>query len=330
MKKILIIRFSSIGDIVLTSPIIRCLYEQLNADIHYLTKKNFEEILKANPYIKKVWTIQEKVSEVASELKKESFDCIIDLHKNIRSQQIRTILHKTNYISFDKLNLKKWLLVNFKLNFLPQKHLVDRYFEALSQLNVINDEKGLDFFINDSINTESNYIHFKNELKNKKYICLVVGAAHFTKRLPISWMVDLITQIEHKTIVLLGGENEKKIGENLYNQCPNKIINTTGLLSINASAAIIKEAQAIITPDTGMMHIAAAFEKKTISIWGSTVTDFGMYPYLRKDKRHHSKIVQNQGLSCRPCSKIGKSNCPKKHFKCMKEIDINEVLLALK
>ncbi|MCK4639093.1 MAG: glycosyltransferase family 9 protein, partial [Bacteroidales bacterium] len=154
MKKILIIRFSSIGDIVLTTPVIRCLKQQLkDSEIHFLTKEQFVPIVKANPYIDKVHFIKNDLKQILSQLKSENLDFIVDLHKNFRSVFVKLKLRKPSK-TFNKLNIKKWLLVNFKINLLPEIHIVDRYFKAVKILGVKNDGKGLDYFIpeNEKVN----------------------------------------------------------------------------------------------------------------------------------------------------------------------------------
>ena len=144
MKKVLVIRFSSIGDIVLTTPILRCLKRQMeDVEIHYLTKKTFANLLVNNPYISKVHCFNTDLNLIIEDLKKENFDCIIDLHKNIRTFRVKMKL-KVPSFTFNKLNIEKWLLVKLKINILPKVHIVDRYFKAVKSLGVVNDNKGLD------------------------------------------------------------------------------------------------------------------------------------------------------------------------------------------
>lgn len=100
-------------------------------------------------------------------------------------------------------------------------------------------------------------------------------------------------------------------------------------MTLNESAALLKQASVVITHDTGMMHIAAAFQKKIISIWGNTVPDFGMYPYLNNEYRNSFKIIENNDLSCRPCSKIGFDKCPTGHFKCMNDLKMQEITASI-
>ncbi len=318
MKKILIIRFSSIGDIVLTTPVIRCLKNQLpGCEIHYLTKKSFKGILENNPYIAKVHSFEKKIQEVIPQLKEEQFDFIVDLHNNLRSMQVKKLLNKPSS-SFSKLNFQKFILVKFKINKMPLIHIVDRYMKTVEKLGVKNDHKGLDYFIpkNDEINLSTLPLSHQNG-----YTGFVIGAKHFTKQLPVEKIIAICKNV-NSPIVLLGGKEdnwraqqiEKAVGTTIYNAC--------GKYNLNQSASLVKQARNIITHDTGLMHVAAAFKKNILSIWGNTVPAFGFTPYM---PGLHSTIVEVKNLSCRPCTKIGYSKCPKGHFKCMMDIDVDAI-----
>jgi ADP-heptose:LPS heptosyltransferase len=316
-KKILIIRFSSIGDIVLTTPVIRVAKKQFpDAEVHYVTKEVFKNILIHNPYIDKVHTFKEDISELYEPLKAENFDVVIDLHKNLRSLRLKQKLKAKNY-SFDKLNLQKFLAVNFKqINKLPNKHIVDRYFDAVAALGIKSDGKGLDHFIhqNDRVDVSS---LLTDHLK-KTFVALVVGGSYFTKKIPLNKLSE-ICKNSKLPIIVLGGKEDKPVGDELQNQFP-QLINTCGQYTINQSASIIDQAEWVVSSDTGLMHIAAAFNKKIISLWGNTIPEFGMAPYL---PNLENKILEVKNLGCRPCSKLGFKKCPKGHFKCMNDLDVS-------
>ncbi len=314
--KVLVIRFSSIGDIVLTSPVVRALKEQAKAEVHFLTKLPFVPVLEHNPYIQKVHTISSVFEKTINELKKEKFDYIIDLHHNLRSLRFKKALGVPSF-SFNKLNIEKWLLVNLKWNRMPSLHIVDRYLDTCKSLGIINDGKGLDYFISekDEVSMDTLAPIFK-----QGYIGLVIGAQHSTKRLPLK-QLSKICKESTKPIIVLGGKEDAANGWHLEQIAPDRIYNACGKYSINQSASLVKQAEVIISNDTGLMHIAAAFQKKIIMIWGNTMPDFGMYPY---NTEHINFEVK--GLSCRPCSKIGFENCPKKHFRCMEQQNIEEMV----
>ena len=308
--KILVVRFSSIGDIVLTTPVVRMLKKQLNAQVHYLTKSSYVSLLKNNPYIDSVYQIDNSISEVIADLKKEKYDYVIDLHSNLRTQILKFRLGMPAK-SFNKLNMEKFMLTNFKLDKMPKIHIVDRYLETVKHLGVKNDNQGLDFFL--SANDKLDISIFP-----KNYIVFIIGGQHATKILPNEKIISIIKKV-NKPVLLIGGPEDAHRGEDIAKAC-NKVVNTCGKYSILHSASLVQQATMVITHDTGMMHIAAAFNKKIYSVWGNTVPEFGMYPYLESEQ---SKRIEVKGLNCRPCSKIGYDKCPKGHFKCMQEIDEN-------
>ncbi len=322
LKKILVIRFSSIGDIVLTSPILRCLKLQMdNVEIHFITKEQFVPLIKENPYIEKIYSIKKSLKEVISKLKAENYDYIVDLHKNIRSFFLILYLRKP-FSTFNKLNFRKYLLVNFKINFLPDIHIVDRYFKAVRKFGVINDGKGLDYFIPED---EEINISELPPLFSNGFIGFIIGGKHKTKMLLTNKIISICRKV-NRQVIILGGKEDKERGDIIKKAVGDKIYNACGKYTINQSASLVKQADIIVTNDTGLMHIAAAFKKNIISIWGSTVPAFGMYPYMPEGEKYKSKIIEVKNLSCRPCSKIGFSKCPKKHFKCINLIDEQKIV----
>jgi ADP-heptose:LPS heptosyltransferase len=325
LKKVLIIRFSSIGDIVLTSPILRCLKNQSpDTEIHYLTKKQYLSLLIDNPYISKIWLFEDNFRELIPKLKAKNFDFVIDLHKNFRSRFVVVKLGKPS-ASFPKLNIRKWLLVNAKINLLPDLHIVDRYFRAVRKLNVQNDLNALDYFIPKTEEVDITDILPKN---NVDYIAFSIGGKHSTKILPEEKIISICKRIDIP-VVLLGGTEDKERADRIITQCGSHVINCCGKFTINQSASLIRQSWKVITNDTGLMHIAAAFRKPVISVWGNTVPAFGMYPYLPEKFTGISTIVEVKGLSCRPCSKLGYDRCPKEHFRCMNDLDVDLILKAL-
>ena len=306
--KILVVRFSSIGDIVLTTPVVRMLKNQLHAEVHFLTKTLFVDLLKNNPNVDTIFHINDSIKEVISDLHEENYNYIIDLHNNLRTQILKLRLGVTAK-SFNKINWEKLLLTCFNKNVLPDIHIVDRYLDTVKFLGIENDTKGLDLFLSDIDKMEIS--NFPNN-----YIAFAIGAQHATKRLPTEKIISICKKL-NKPIVLIGGSDDKIRGEEISNKCSD-VVNTCGKYSLSQSAYLIKESNYVISHDTGMMHIAAAFNKRIFSIWGSTIPQFGMYPYMANKK---SKMIEVKDLSCRPCSKIGFDKCPKGHFKCMNEID---------
>ncbi|MEF8844155.1 MAG: glycosyltransferase family 9 protein [Bacteroidales bacterium] len=312
--KFLVLRFSSIGDIVLTTPVVRGLKNQVeNAEVHFFTKTEYKDILEANPYIDKVHVLRKDLRKQLDDLKYEFYDYIIDLHKNLRTKRIISGLGIIDF-TFDKLNWKKWYYVNFKVNKLPDKHIVDRYFKAVDIFDVENDHQGLDYFIpsRDEVNSSGFPPPFK-----EVYIAFAIGAKHNTKKLTTDKIISVIDQTG-LPVILLGGPEDRENGEAIARQCGDLVLNACGSYNINQSASVIRQSRVVITHDTGLMHIASAFHKRIISVWGNTVPEFGMYPYM---PHPDSILFEIRGLPCRPCSKLGFRKCPKKHFRCIMDID---------
>jgi ADP-heptose:LPS heptosyltransferase len=323
--KILILRFSSIGDIVLTTPVMRCLKKQIpNCIIHYAVKSSFSSIVESNPYVDKVLVLRDYVEEIIGIAKRERYDFIIDLHNNLRTLQIKKALKKVPSKSFHKLNIQKWLLTNFKINNMPNMHIVDRYMKTIEHLNVRNDGQGLDYFIPEKEVVKEQDIPTAHLAG---YIGIVIGAAHKTKQLPVDKLIELCAKIKHP-IILMGGKEDYLTGKQIAEQDPFKIYNSCGKYSLHESADLVRRSKFIISNDTGLMHIAAAFKKPIISIWGNTVPSFGMTPYYG-NYNIMSAIIENKNLRCRPCSKIGYDACPKKHFKCMNELNVDELVATV-
>lgn len=324
MKRFLIIRFSSIGDIVLTTPVVRCLKTQHpDAEVHFLTKPQFAGLLAGNPYVDKVLTLKPRLIDTIKEIRAGGYTCIIDLHHNLRTSVIRLLAGLKVY-SFNKLNFRKWVLVRFKKDIMPDVHIVDRYLDTVSSFGVKNDGQGLDFFIPSEFD---NFVADTLPESHKGgFVCAVIGATHPTKQIPVGKMVQMLNSAQ-MPVCLIGGkdvvESATAIEKGLKVPCYNGV----GKFSINQSASVIRSALVVVTPDTGMMHIASALHKRIVSLWGNTVPELGMYPYKPGEG---SAIFETKGLPCRPCSKIGFKQCPKGHFKCMEMIDAELVARSIK
>lgn len=331
--KFLIIRFSSIGDIVLTTPVIRCLKKQVpDAEVHFLTKDAFRSVVEFNPCIDKLHVLAHSWELMIEELKIENYDCIIDLHHNVKTLRVKNAL-KVKSFSFYKLNIEKYIYTSVKINVLPNIHIVDRYMKTVASFGVKNDGAGLDYFIPAKVETKKEDIPTSH---HAGYIACVIGAAHFTKRWPVHKWKEFCEKTNHP-IILLGGKEDEANGNEIASADPVKVYNACGKFSINESADLVRKSKVVVTNDTGLMHIAAAYKRPIISLWGNTVPSFGMYPYYGVEQTHATvinrgmdNITQVNKLWCRPCSKIGYNKCPLGHFKCMEKIEVDEVVDAVK
>jgi ADP-heptose:LPS heptosyltransferase len=331
--KILVIRFSSMGDIVLTSPVLRCIKQQIpGAQVHYLTKKTYVDLVRHSPYVDRVFGLEGDLQPLIPELLKERYDVVIDLHRNLRTRYVKALLRQAfnSHVvchSFHKLNLRKWLLTALHIRTLPDVSIVDRYMETVRTLGVKNDGRGLELFIPEDACIGKDDLPLSHSLG---FAALVIGGQHATKKMPVAKWQEVCRQIPFP-VVLLGGPEDAAEAEQIRSVDPVKVYSACGKFSVLESADIVRRSRLVISHDTGLMHVAAAFKKPIISLWGNTVPEFGMFPYygfnnLKSRVAPESVMLEVKGLGCRPCSKIGYAQCPKKHFRCMNEQSVPAIL----
>lgn len=321
--KILVLRFSSIGDIVLTTPVLRCLKAQVpGAEIHYATKQAYQSLVAYNPHIdKRFYLTADGLTPLIRQLRAERYDYVVDLHNNLRTSLIKLALGVTAY-TFSKLNWQKWALVRLNVNVLPNVHIVDRYLDAVKPLGVENDGRGLDYFIPYRDQVEDEWLP---DTHQRGYVAYAIGGQHATKKLPLPRMLELCRKINYP-IVLLGGKEDADTADALEQALGKRLIyNACGKYNLNQSASLLQRARIVFSHDTGLMHIAAALKKKVYSIWGNTSPYFGMYPY-----KTQFVLLENNTLNCRPCSKLGYAKCPLGHFRCMNDLSFDFEIKELK
>ncbi len=312
--KILVIRFSAIGDILLTFPVVEALqYKYPTAEIHFLTKPSNKPVLDLLSSKVQPRFLQESLLETANQLRGERYDLVIDLHNNLRTFLLQLLMLKGSWNRFRKLNFQKWLFTSFKWNTLPKVHVVERYAQAAS-VNPI------------SVTLAVNNANHVVESLPSNYVAWVLGATFSTKQYPLSKLIETIERLD-MPIVLLGGDKENLLASSLHAHFPS-LISYVGKTSLSEAALVLSKAKVVVTNDTGLMHLAAFYAKPMVCIWGNTVPAFGMYPYQSAPVFH----AQVSDLSCRPCSKIGHNTCPKGHFQCMlnqHSVEISEQITAL-
>jgi ADP-heptose:LPS heptosyltransferase len=308
--KILVIRFSSMGDIIYTTPVVRCLKKQLpDTEVHFLTKPAFKYIYDNNPYVDKLLLLKDTLFETIKEIKAENYDYIIDLHNNVRTRLIK-LNAQVKSSTYKKQSIRKWLSLKFNIKLVEPIHLVDRYMKAVDFLGVKNDNEPIDYYVK----AEHDLTKLLPASHQNNYIAFVIGATHFTKRMPNGKIINICRGL-NQPVVLLGGNDVKANGdeiamgnENIYNAC--------GITSLDESVFLLSKASSIIGFDTGLTHIAEAFKVPIVSIWGGTVPELlGVQPYRVK-----KVLVSEIELDCRPCSKFGLEACPLGHFKCMNDM----------
>ena len=315
--KILVIRFSSMGDIIYTTPVVRCLKKQIpGAEVHFLTKPAFKYIYDNNPYVDKLLLLRSTLSATINEIKAENYEYIIDLHNNLRTAiiKLRTGIRSSTY---QKQPIKKWLSLKFKLKLIPPVHLVDRYLKTVTFLGVVNDGQPIDYYIK-ADHQLNNLLPVSHQ---NEYVAFVIGATHFTKRMPNEKIISICRQL-NSPVVLLGGNDVKANGDIIAGAIGATVYNACGITSLDESVFLVSKAKSIIGFDTGLTHIAEAFDKPIASVWGGTTPDLlGVQPYMVKDV-----LVTGVDLPCRPCSKFGLEKCPLGHFKCMYDIPNDDMI----
>lgn len=325
--KFLVIRLSSIGDIVLASPVMRCLKQQVqDAEVHFLTKASFKIVTEANPYIDKFFYYNNNMDELIEELKNENYDYIIDLHNNIRTLKIKKELKLKSH-TVNKLNTQKFLLTKLKINVMPKEHITMRSLKTVESFGVKDDGRGLDYFIPEKDVVPDNDIPTSHSLG---YIAIVIGASYYTKKLPVHKLQELCKKIDHP-VILLGGKEDVKEGTAIASIDPIKIYNACGKFNLNESADLVRRSKLVISHDTGLQYIACAFNKPVLAIWGGTSPKLDVEPFYgsrflstQKNIPYENIIVPN--LWCQPCSKYGSKKCPLGHFKCMEKQDIDAIV----
>jgi heptosyltransferase-2 len=311
IRTILVIRLSSIGDIVLTTPLLTELHHACpGAKIDYCTKASFRSLLTANPVLHSVYT--------PDDLTALAYDLVIDLQNNARSRALTRRIQAGQIRRYHKKNWKKALLVYFRIHSGDAYHsVVERYAEAVRDL--VPSVKASCALHPSSADRAYAATAVGS---GRPVLVLCFGANHFTKRYPAERFAGIVEQVlasTSATIVLLGGKEDvaeaEKIMNALTQEAHRRITLLSGASTLMQSAAILEMSDLVLCNDTGLMHMASAFGKKLFVIFGSSVSEFGFLPW-----RTSFELFETAGLNCRPCSHIGRSVCPKNHFRCMNEI----------
>jgi len=323
--KILIIRFSSLGDVLLTTPIVRSIRKNYpSAEIHFLTKKQFTPILENNPYINKIIEYDsqtDKFKNIIKKIARNQYDLIIDLQSKLNSFLIKLFTGNSKHVTYNKRHFYRWRLTHESLskNLAPIKSTVYLYASVLDKLGIKLDDEKLDIFLPE--NQDEIYSVFN--IPNSAFrISISPGATHFTKQYPADYysqLVDMITDKLNAQIILLGSKNEKKLTAQISNGCKKKILDLAGETDIMDMAIIIKNSELFISGDCGPMHIAAALNIPQIAIFGPTHPKLGFAPI------NTNAVIIQKDLPCRPCSLHGREKCPKTHFKCIMDIKPEEI-----
>lgn len=334
-KKILVIRFSSLGDVMLTLPLITALRNEFpKANIDYLTKEKYAEVLKFNPNLNSIIEADDYLDfkglkQLKTQLKQSSYDLVIDAHNNLRTFYLKLFL-TAQKLTFKKYSVRKFLFVRFKLNLMKKlPTIAQRYINILSPL-LSRHEENFDLLPeicadDTSKQKAGNILGALNIPAGRKLICICPASMHFTKTYPVENYIELIEKFDRDkfAFILAGKGNDKKSIEKIVSSFKDNVYDLCDKLNIPELTVVMKRCDLVICGDTGPMHIAEGLDKPLIVLAGSSVKEFGFYP-----QGINSVVLENNNLNCRPCSHIGRDYCPKGHFKCMNEISPGEVYLT--
>lgn len=334
-EKILIIRLSSIGDVLLTTPVIRLLKMKFpGSKIDFVIKKEFAQVLADHPQINRLFIFdkhdeKKSVQAIKTELRLRQYDLVVDLHKNFRSYLLTTGIRANKIVRYSKGVISRFFYVKFKLkcsSVIIPAYL--KYINCLKSFAIEDDRQGLEFYVDADVKkqVDQKYSTFLHE-GVQRIIGIAPGAHHPTKRWTSEGFSNVINHLvenrDHK-IILFGNQEDQKLIASLDIHSHTNIMNAAGKLSLRETGALMDFCDLVVTNDSGLLHLTSALKKKVVAIFGSTTEELGFFPYTTE----HS-VVQNKSLRCRPCSHIGRSKCPKKHFKCMKDISAGQVIDAI-
>lgn len=340
LSKTLIIRLSSVGDIVLSTPLIRGLRRRMpQAEIHYLVRSDYADLLRGNPHLSRLIEFPRggTLSDLAglrAAVRRERYDCILDIHGSLRSRILCRGLR--NLVRIRKRAFARFLLVHGKLDlyalFGGSPSVVERYFEPLAPWGVRNDGEGPELFPSgEARGRAESVLRLLREQVSGNVVGVCPSARHFTKIWPTERFAECAAALGTRHgagIVVFGsaGETDRcaEMTRRLAASAPSvPVVNAAGMLSLTETAAAMDFCRVIVTNDSGLMHVAAARRRSVVAIFGSTVRQFGFFPPADR-----SIVVEEHGLKCRPCTPIGRASCPKGHFRCMLAIPPARVIAA--
>ena len=323
-KRILVIRLSSIGDVILTTAVLKAFKEKYpDYTIDFLVIDKFKDAISLSPYVDNLLLFNKEKNDglsnlikLAKELSKNKYDYVFDLHSKFRSKIITFVLSKfygVKAYTYKKRAFWKSILVNLKLiKYEVDNTIIKNYFSAFKDFNLKYQGEKLNF-------------SFEPELKEKfkeyeDYIAFAVGASKETKKWTVEGFGKLAKKLYEtygKKVILVGGKEDCERCDKIEEISENSVINLAGKLSLKETGALLSQIKFLLTNDSGPFHIARGVGCKTFVIFGPTSP--GMFDFGENDILVYNKV------DCSPCSLHGDKVCPKKHFKCMKELSYEKV-----
>ena len=330
VPNVLAVRFSSIGDILLTTPLLRAIrHSHPGARITVLTKREYVPLLSHNPNVNLVLGLAQSRSllSLASELRADGYTHLLDLHDNLRSRALR-ILVPGKWTTYPKHRLARAWLIRAKRNrYRDRRPIAERYFSAARDLGVNPDGCPPDFFLGPEAGEQVfDWLRTVGLEHESNVVALAPGAAHATKRWPLEhWHALVARNLESgSAVVIVGGPGDEDLGASLVKQGSGRVLNAAGRFGLQGTGALLQRARVLVSGDTGVMHMATAVGTPVVSLFGPTVEAFGFFPYSRQAS------VLELPLPCRPCTTQGSSRCPLGHHRCMIDIQPSVVYETLR
>jgi heptosyltransferase-2 len=342
MKRILtttlIIRFSSVGDIILTSPLIRTLRARFpQCRIDFLVKEEYADLVRHNPYLSQTLLFPSggtsaDLRRFRTTIQTSRYDLILDMHDSIRSRVL--CCGSTPVLRYRKRRLARFTLIHGKLDVYRSgsPSVAARYLEPVQAIGVDDDGRGTELFVPDTMHSSVEKVLSASGIaRTAQMIGLCPSARHATKMwLPerFAGTAATLARTYGLPVLLFGSAAERDrcdvIAAQIRTLAPDKpVLNCAGTFSLLETAAAMDRCMLVITNDTGLMHMASARKRPVVALFGPTVRQFGFAP-----EGPASRVVEVAGLSCRPCTAIGRATCPRGHFRCMQDIREPEVVAA--
>lgn len=327
---ILVVRFSSIGDILLTTPLLRAIrHTHPSGRITFLTKRAYLPLLSHNPHVDRIIGLApgRSLLSLAAELRGDRYSDLLDLHDNLRSRALR-LLVPGRWRGYPKHRMARALLVRAKRNrYRDRRPVAERYFSAARHLQVLPDGKPPDFFVGPEATDEANaWLRSVGLDGAPSLLAIAPGAAHATKRWPAEHWQRLIERMVHEghRVAIAGGPDDASLAQQLAAPFPGQVASAAGTFGLQVTGALLKRARALVSGDTGVMHMASAVGTPVVALFGPTVEAFGFFPYTSQ-----ASVVELP-LPCRPCSTQGGPRCPLGHHRCMVDMEPAAVQGALR
>lgn len=332
LNNILVLRLSSIGDIILTTPFLRALRRRFpDCTVQYAVRREFSELLRYNPHIDRLITVD--ITEGRNVLRglnlaltRERFDAVFDLHNNFRTRVLRNGVARRLH-TMDKRAWRRLLLVTAHVNFYQTVvPVAERYIETGREYGLRPDAGPPEIHFPEDVRGSARLrLRAAGWRTDTPLVGMCPGAKHFTKRWPAERWTELARLLFARGyhVALLGSDAERDTAEEIRAVDPSRVHDCTGRLSLLETAAAMTFCRALFTNDSGLMHMGTAAGRPVVAVFGSTVREFGFFPYNTP-----SAVLEVDGLRCRPCTHIGRADCHRRHLGCLRLITAGDAIAA--